>query len=205
MPLTPKQAADDAIARARAILAHSSRAGTPQGVADDLVRTALVMGVAALDTYMHSAVMRSVAAWDPTSDLRKLDVRFDEVCDLAWEVADGRRQDPSSRPWVLVKEMLRERLLRMTFQSSRAVENALGMCGVNKGWSKVAKQLGSTAPDVQSRLDSLVHRRNKIVHESDLQRAARPRRVKHEEIDPTEVAGDIDWLETLIVAVDQVI
>lgn len=205
MPLMPKEAADNTLARARGLLSYSQEYELPEGVADDLVRTALVMGVAALDTYLHAAVLRSVRAWKPTASVARLELRFDELCDLVEGAVEGRSDDPNSRPWVLVKDALQERLLKMTFQSSRSVESALSMCGVNKGWNKIAAERGIGAPALKRRLDQLVHRRNRIVHESDQQRSSRPREVRLEAVDPGRVKRDLNWLERLLEAVDTVV
>lgn len=153
MPLMPKEAADNTLARARALLSYSQEYVLPESVADDLVRTALVMGVAALDTYLHAAALRSVRAWKPTAPVARVELRFGELCDVVEGAVEGRRQDPNSRPWVLVKDGLQERLLKMTFQSSRSVESALSMRGVNQGWNKIAAERGIGAKALKQRLD----------------------------------------------------
>jgi hypothetical protein len=204
MPLTPKQASADAFARAHAALTHSKTKGLAKDVAEDLGRTALVTAVAALDTYLHAAVLRKVKAWKPKAGVAKLDMRFDLLCTLIREATDARRKNPKTRPWVAVKEALQERLLKMTFQSSRGVEDALAMCGEG-GWGDVAKKCGVAVNTLKKRLDRMVHRRNRIVHESDLQREARPQAVKRQDVDVREVARDIKWLEDLVDAIDQVV
>lgn len=177
----------------------------PDELTDDLVRNALSMGVAALDTYLHAAVIRSVDAWSLTGALARLDLRFDDVCKVVADAVEDRRKNKQSRPWVKVKDTLRERLLKESFQSSTAVENALRMCGYRNGWSKIAEQMGGKAEGLKERLNSIVHRRNKIVHESDQQRASRPREVRLEHVDPDEVEADLAWLEELLEAIDAVI
>lgn len=111
------------------------------------------MGVAALDTYLHAAALRSVRAWKPTAPVARVELRFGELCDVVEGAVEGRRQDPNSRPWVLVKDGLQERLLKMTFQSSRSVESALSMRGVNQGWNKIAAERGIGAKALKQRLD----------------------------------------------------
>jgi hypothetical protein len=201
----PKEAADNALTRARALLSYSQDDELPKGVAEDLVRTALVMGVAAIDTYLHAAVLRTVRAWRPTASLAKLEIRFNELCLLVERVAKDRREDANSRPWVRVKDALQERLLKVTFQSSREVETALAMCGVKKGWNKITteRKIGATA--LKQRLDPLVHRRNRIVRESDQQRTSRPRGMRLESIDPGRVKRDLNWVDRLIAAIDAVL
>ncbi len=205
MPLSPKQAADDALRRAKGIVSFSQEYDLPDGLADDLVRSGLVMGIAAIDTYLHEAVHRRVKAWKPAASLAQQEFRFDEVCELVAESVERRRADKNSRPWVQVKDALRGRLLRVPFQSSRSVEGALRMCGINNPWKKIAEKRKTAAGTLKSRLDRLVHRRNRIVHESDLQRSSRPRQVRHEPVDPASVKRDLAWIECLIAAMDRVV
>jgi hypothetical protein len=56
------------------------------------------------------------------------------------------------------------------------------------------------AEEVKSRLDMIVDRRNQIVHEGDLARQSRPRRVRRNPIGRLEVEGDLVFLESLVNA-----
>lgn len=205
MPLTPIQAASDALSRAEAAIKHAQTKGLPKDLSEDLARTAVVVAVGALDTYLHSAVLRKATPWKPSSGLAKLELSLDTVCDLVKEVVAARSKNSGSRPWVSVKECLQQRMRKVTFQSPRQVEDALLMVGVRNGWAKVSKTRKVSAPKLKQRLDALVYRRNRIVHESDLQRAERPRKVAREDVDLKRVARDVAWMRQLIVAIDQVI
>ena len=205
MPLQPKDAGDDALRRARAVLAHGRDPGLASELAADLVRSALTMGVAALDAYMHAAVINRVDAWQPSAELAKLDIRFDELCEVVAQAVEDRRANASSRPWVAVKVALQERLLRVTFQAPRDVENGMRMCGVNKPWTKLSTELGHPVETLKQRLGAIVHRRNRIVHEADQERMSRPRSVRLEEVDATQVAADLDWLDRLVAGIETVL
>ncbi len=204
MPVAPKQVADDCLNRAKQILAQAAAAGA---VADDLRRMALVMGVAALDTYMHAVVRTSL----PNSHgalpkaIADLDISFSEMAQLADNTVAAQRDNRRSRPWVQVKNALHRKLLKVTFQSFDDVGKAMAMAGVKKGWSKVAGQMGCTVDEIKTRLGSIVHRRNQIVHEGDLRRLVRPRTVEHNDIDEAEVQDHLDWLEQLIGAIDEIL
>lgn len=88
----------------------------------------------------------------------------------------------------------------------RRAESALVMLGVRKPWSNLAAELApSTAADLKLWLNGLSHRRNKIAHEGDLLREARPQRVKHEVITSADGAADLDGVEVFIKALDTVI
>lgn len=168
---------------------------------------ALVMGVAALDTYMHAVVRTSL----PNSHgalpkaIARLDLSFSELAQLADNTVAAQRANRTSRPWVQVKNALHRKLLKVTFQSYDDVGGAMAMAGVKKGWTKVAGQMACTADDIKTRLGRIVHRRNQIVHEGDLRRLVRPRQVEHNDIDGAEVQADLDWLEQLIGAIDAIL
>lgn len=92
-----------------------------------------MMSVAAVDTYMHAAVLRSVGSMDttePSPALRNLDLSFGELVDLGDAVATARRQGRNSRPRVQVKNALHRRLLRTTYQGPDQVSKALAAAGV---------------------------------------------------------------------------
>ncbi len=97
------------------------------------------MGIAALDTYLHIAVLKSLKPQKLNPALAALQVRLDVLRNMVYEF----RGQSNSRPWGSIKKMLHEQLLlKKTFQSYEDVALALKMCGVTDGWSKVAEELG---------------------------------------------------------------
>lgn len=171
---------------------------------EDLRRLALVMGVVAVDAYMHWAVLRRLSEvrrqGELPKGLRQLQVPFDELASLAEATVTARRQRVDSRPWVQLKNAAQKRLLRMTLQSSQEVGDAMAMVGVKDGWKTVATAMKLKAEGVKGRLDKIVARRNQIVHEGDLARQSRPRRVKLNPITRLEVSADLDFLQSLVDA-----
>jgi len=207
MTVAPKDASDDCIARARALLAHAGAAGIQSGVREDLGRLALVMAVAAIDTYMHMVVLQRVSTMRSAipKPLQELDIEFARLTSLADVIVEAQRSSHSIRPWVAVKHALQERLLQETFQSYDSVGKAMAMAGVKKAWTSIAPHLGCTAEDIKTRLNAIVHRRNQIVHEGDMRRMARPRAIVHSTIDLAAVQSDIDWLDQLLAGIARVV
>ena len=206
MPVSPKDASDDCIARSRALLAHAHVPSVAPGLREDLGRLALVMAIAAVDAYMHALVLSRVSdvRTELPKSLKRIDIDFEWLTYLAEETVSAQRASKKKRPWVTVKHALQERLLRETFQSYDAVGSAMAMAGVDKAWSSVAQKMGCSADDIKNRLSVIVHRRNKIVHEGDLRRLARPRKIQHSPIDLANVQEEIDWLDKLLAAIAQV-
>jgi hypothetical protein len=63
----------------------------------------------------------------------------------------------------------------------------------------------STARTWGTGLNKIVNRRNKIVHEGDIQQRKRGGKIKYNRLTPKEVANDIIWLSDLVDAIDAVV
>lgn len=188
--------------RADRLLSQSPTASDPL-VADDIRRSALALGVAALDTYLHWAVSDAPLEQMPAA-LKGLDVPFGDLVDLSEAMVMNRNQ---IRPKVRARRVLERVILTLTFQSSRGVENAMLMLGKRKAFNKISAEIQPPqgAQVIRARLDRIVRRRNQVVHEGDLQRQSRPQQVKREETDGSAIKADLDWLRTLIDAIDNVL
>ncbi|TMC47394.1 MAG: hypothetical protein E6J20_19760 [Chloroflexi bacterium] len=170
----------------------------------------IVMAVAALDTYMHRLIVERAyvhGSDELPGSLAKLEFPFDAL--LGWvdeaKVA-ARRRPHKSRPRVALKRQLRDRLLRETFQSYANVTKALGMAGLSGNWQTIGKRFDPPLqPDeIRDRLNSIVMRRNQIVHEGDYRRLDRPRDGGLNGISVSQASADINFLEELIDAIHAV-
>jgi hypothetical protein len=209
MPFLPNQAAESCLERAWRLLDLADEKLPIKVAKNDLRRMSLVMAVAAIDSYMHGIILRRIAdvrrRTHLPSELRRLEIAFCDLAHLADTSIEARRQGHDTRPWVQVKAVLQARLLKETFQSYDQVARAFKIAGVEDGWSKIASELGEKEVKIKDRLDALVHRRNQIVHEGDLKRASRPRRRQFNSTDPDEVREDVDWVGSLIEAMENVV
>lgn len=168
------------------------------------------MAVAAVDSYMHWMVcsrLSHVRREDSLpAALAKHPVPFSELAELAEAVvAERRGAGRKIRPWVQVKASLQDQLLKETFQSYEQISNAFALAGIKKGWSGVSDLIGIPSDEIKVGLGYVVHRRNQIVHEGDIERASRPRRLRHNEINHDEVSSCVDWLEELVAAIEEVV
>ena len=202
MPISPHQAATDVMDRADALLAHASTTTDPL-VADDTRRAAIALGVAALDTYLHWALADTPLERMPSA-LKAIDVPFGDLVDLSEAVVKDRAK---IRPKVRARGILERALLKLTFQSSRGVEEAMLMLGKRKAFFKISNEIQPSqgAQDVRDTLNRIVHRRNQIVHEGDLQRQSRPQQIKREPAVTATIQADLHWLRALIDAIDKVL
>ncbi|WP_369929891.1 HEPN domain-containing protein [Xanthomonas sp. NCPPB 2632] len=209
MPFHPINASTACIRRSRRLLDLAEHDIPDSKVKNDLRRSALVMAVTAIDSHMHWLVYRRISdvrrEGDLPKALAKLDLPFTEVASLADAIVQGRKIGKDTRPWVKVKNAMQKRLLKETFQSFEQVAGAFSWAGIEKPWSRVAEKLNTSTDDIKSRLNSLVHRRNQIVHEGDIARASRPRSLKYNDINHAMVTDHVTWVESLIGAIEQVV
>ncbi|QPN32544.1 HEPN domain-containing protein [Diaphorobacter sp. JS3051] len=209
MPFHPINAANACVHRARRLLAFAENQLPDPQIRGDLRRSALVLAVTAVDSYMHWLVYRRISAVRREGDLpkvlAKLDIPFSDFASLADATLRARQEDHNLRPWVQVKNAVQRRLLTETFQSYDQVGTALSLAGIEKGWSKTANALGIKQGDIKTRLNQLVHRRNQIVHEGDIKRSSRPQKLQYNDVGQAEVSADVDWIEQLVAAIEQVV
>lgn len=158
MPFNPISAAEACIRRSRRLLALSEQDLPDAKVKNDLRRSALVMVVTGIDSYMHWLVYRQISnlrnEGDLPKSLAKLDIPFTEIAALADSVIHARAQGVDSRPWVRVKHAMQKQLLKETFQSYDQVGNAFAWAGIEKGWSRVATELGEPTTTIKDRLNA---------------------------------------------------
>ena len=140
--------------------------------------------------------------------LAQLSVPFEELLTQADETKVAARRPPhNNRPRVAVKRLLRDRLLRETFQRYDEVSRALGMAGQSGRWGDIAAAMSppTTPQALKIRLDGIVDRRNQIVHEGDYLRLERPRDSGRNPMPHIVALADIRFLERLIDGIHAVI
>src|SRR5438874_127678 len=167
MAVGPREAARSSIRRARRFLSLAKEDLPDSRVKNDLRRMAIVMSVAALDTYMHAAILGSVGGYGMpiSASLGRMDVPLDELVSLADASVVARRTGKDARPRVQVKNTVHRHLLKKTFHSSTQVGEGLAAAGISGAWKRIAKAIDEPAGDLKKRLNQIVMRRNQIVHE----------------------------------------
>ena len=210
MPFLPRNAARACIQRSHRFLrlTSSEHLATPLEKSD-LRRMALVMAVAALDSYLHRLVIQRMShvrsAGSLPGPLKKFAIPFSDLAEFADLNVTNQRHDRPMRPWVKAKNAFQDQLNRQTFQSSDQVAEALSMAGVEKAWKKISKKLGSSPNTVRARLNRIVQHRNQIVHEGDFVRAIRPRKLKYNPIRHRDIKADVKWVEELLEAIEDIV
>lgn len=168
-------------------------------------RLSVVMAVAALDTYMHRLIVERVYTHSELpKELARLDIGFAQLLAQADETRDAARAAPSNpRPRVGVKRLLRDRLLRETFQTYESVSRALQMAGRKREWKEIGSRMDPqlSPGEIKLRLNQIVTRRNQIVHEGDYVRLEKPQTARKNDMSQKQARTDIDFIEEIINAI----
>lgn len=129
---------------------------------DGILRAALVLGVSALDHFVHEVVRLGMS--EVHAGKRAATPAFQR-----FPVSLGRTQVaisvPTSAVWL--DEAIREAHGWQTFQQPDKIGDAIRLISSIRLWEEVAVQLGTDAKSVKSTLSAIVDRRNKIAHEAD--------------------------------------
>lgn len=170
------------------------RGGPTAETRSDMRRLSVVMAVAALDTYMHRLILERAYTHDRLpKQLARLDVGFDQLLEHAAATGAAARAAPHQpRPRVGVKRLLRDRLLRETFQSYEGVSRALHMAGRSREWPEIGARMSPqrSPGEIKERLNEIVNRRNQIVHEGDYARLEKPQSPKRNEMSSREAKSE---------------
>lgn len=129
--------------------------------ASDLLRAQIVLGVSALDYYVHEiTVLGMVAVFEgrrpPTPAFLKYRVAMDSVLSGTSTACSWFESD------------IRERHSYLSFQQPDKIADAIRLFSDVKLWQHVALQLAMSEQDAKVRLKLIVDRRNKIAHEADV-------------------------------------
>lgn len=204
----PQDAAIDRIDSKDALLVLRDGAGLKAGdfsteALDDLLRSALALGVSALDRYLHERVVKRVVSSLRTSNLRPAQEKLSISATLALKMTgalrkaarDGAQVRPANQLRIAIQDSLHKR----TFQSWREIEEAFDLIGISgiTGKLQAAYQVGNITP-IRSQLDAIVQRRHLIVHEGDLVRHERGGRTRVHLITRKYVEDSLDFLNTLV-------
>jgi len=154
------------LSRARALsgLAQSLIALTTTAVdLSDIYRASLVLGVSALDQFVHEFVrlgmLEAHGGSRPVTDAN-LSFRIPLAAAMVG-IADPTRND-----WL--DAAVREAHSWQSFQHPDKIADAIRLVSGVKLWEEVAKAIGSDAKAVKVRLTAIIDRRNQIAHEADM-------------------------------------
>lgn len=152
------------IARAHDLAGLSeSMSSITHGVVDgrDLLRSAVVQSVAALDHYCHGIIL------DYSVDIllgrRQTHSKNSKVSLPLATAAEVFGADSDAEAESIARARMADLLARQTFQSPEAIASGFGLVGITQIWSSAFDNPSGT----REKLSLIVDRRNKIVHQGD--------------------------------------
>jgi hypothetical protein len=163
----------------------------------DILRAEIVLGVSALDHYVHELTrLGMLECWVGHRKATDAFNRFPLPIALA-----GGLSNPSTAQQI-IEEEIRSKHSFLSFQHPEKVADAVRLFSDKKLWEDVANQLGTTAKTIKTSLILIVDRRNKIAHEADIDPSYPGQRWP---IDTLLVETTFDTLEAIARAIFNVI
>ena len=172
------------IARVRDLIAvHNSLKAQTSNVLDisDMLRSALVLAVSALDYYIHEVVR--IGMLEIHRGERPEPPAFSGFQISLGNARAGINAGQNIDSWL--EDEIRQRHSYKSFQQPNAIADAVRLICDKKLWEEVSINMGSPAKDIKQQLSLIVDRRNKIAHEAD--------------IDPSYPIGDRWPIDELLV------
>lgn len=176
---------------------------------DDLLRSAVVLGVSGLDRYVHERVIKGIVQALRAGSLNRSQADFSIPAHLALEVTKelqrANRESRQLRPANEIRKKVQEIIHLRPFQSWREIEYAFELIGITGLTGKL--QTLYQKPDIKREkeaLNKIVARRNWIVHEGDLVRHKRGGNTNCHEIAPKFARGSLRFLDDLCRKLDRI-
>jgi hypothetical protein len=179
----------------------------------ELSRAALTFGVSALDRYMHDIVEHYAISMlaGPFTDIPKslgdfsMPLKVTEQCLKKALESRNREAYAKTRPRIILRQKFREALNKKTFQKYEDISNAFGLLNLNNPWDNIATEMNISSVILKKRINSITHRRNKIVHEGDIQHGHKRKKIKLNDIKHNDTVEDIKWLDAFVKAIDKMV
>jgi len=175
--MTPKSYFDNVWARADlfgTLYAYINNNGVAALDPTELLRAEWAMRVSALDLYVHELVAQNLLKiFQGTRPVCPGFSRMQIAADTLLRIRSAGSSTVSDAAFELD---VRERLARVTYQAPDDIADGIRLISPIELWNEVAKHHGATGNDVKAKagsiklsLSQIANRRNKIVHEGDLQ------------------------------------
>ncbi|MFP4473581.1 MAG: HEPN domain-containing protein [Candidatus Omnitrophota bacterium] len=173
----------------------------------ELLRYSLVAAVSSLDKYIHDLILenfwKKLNSKDCPSKLKEMKLPLQSTKSAIERI----RKQQSSRPSNILKQKLQEQLHQRPLHDPKGVEFCANVLGVKKVWKRLEKYLKPrrTAEEIRSHLTRICKRRNQIVHEADLIRRIRHRKMKLRQITHKDINVDVNFIIQFVEAFESII
>ena len=144
----------------------------------DILRAAIVLGVASMDSYLHKRIVEVVE--DAISRHQKISRKCADIVANQFK-QETRNYDllsflASQKPHKELAKLVKKSIVQLTFQNPEELSKAFDIMGVGEAWTKINRTLsrgrGRSSKgrfnESKKFIREFVERRNDIVHEGDM-------------------------------------
>lgn len=175
----------------------------------ELLRSSLATSVSAMDRYVHERIVKGIVVAFSKPSLNRSQREFAIPAKLALQVAEALRRAHSEgrkvRPANEVRKKVQEILHKRSFQGWRDLEFGFELIGITGLNGRLQTAMGvADIGVIRDQLNTIVRRRNQIVHEGDLVRHERGGHARCQEISPAFVLASLDFMDTFVNALETV-
>jgi hypothetical protein len=167
----------------------------------DLLRSAVMLAVSALDRYVHERVVKNIISALKAPTLNKQQEEFVLPVKVAMQISQriAASKNKNMRPSNEIRNAIQDSLHKRPFQAWRDIEYAFQLIGIDNLSGKLQTAYGTgDMKAIKNRLNGLVHRRNLIAHEGDIKRTKRAGKLTRNEISTGYVQSEIDFLRDFV-------
>jgi len=185
------------IERARGLLElyrQLGAAGNGPDDIEDLLRSAYVLAVGSMDAFVHDRVGEKLVRYirnalqSDEDTLKPIERKLEKV-----PIRDFLYWMTLARPFVKVRKIIEDDIGQQSFQHPGNIDKAFALIGKTKAIDMVADAINMPKRELRSALARAADRRNKIVHEGDLEKS-RAKRHKKRQISIQEVEELLDLI-----------
>jgi len=166
-----------------------------------LLRSSLVLYLAAVDKLLHEALSKHFAKLAKNKSLDDLvDINISKAYAIAQHarIRTGRGGKKKKRPGHALKAEMLADIYKDTYLKTSNLEKVCAACGKRQIFQLLSKaHPAHTGKQARDRWSRLYGYRNRIAHECDMFRMAKPRRANFHSVDVTGIESDMDFIKEL--------
>jgi hypothetical protein len=172
---------------------------------DDLLRSAIAVGVSAIDRYVHERIVKKFVSAFRATTLTKAQKEFEVPATLAIEIVNRVQKARSAglpiRPANEIRKTVQTVLHKRPFQSWREIDYGFSLIGYKDLGQAIRTANNMTInelDELKAQHGKIITRRNQIVHEGDLQRHQRGGQASVQEIRRGWVQDSLLFLQDFV-------
>lgn len=164
-----------------------------------LLKTALVLAMAAVDKILHEAIIKDFVHLVKSGALDKIiELPLSDSYNIALlsRKRTGQGGKTKTRPSHLIKHLVLEKLYTKSFLATRLLEEICSSCGVSSIFKEFATEKNKKEVDIiKKHWSSIYQKRNHIAHECDIIRKEKTKKIHFHKAEPQKLIDDIHFVE----------